>query len=242
MDERRSAVASGEMSSLQRTLGYTFANPSLLERALTHPSFSQQTGPAIKHNQRLEFLGDAVLGLILAEQLYATLPSEREGVLTQNRSALAKGAQLACMARELEIPVHLRLSDAEQRNQGRNRDSILEDALEAVIGAIYLDSDFPTAKRIVLKWYGDISAKLEATLDQHNPKGRLQELVQPRLGNDAISYELIHECGPAHLKRFSVEVRIAGKMAGSGEGSSKKEAEEQAALAALNTVEAILNG
>lgn len=228
--------STSDLARLEERLGHTFTNVSLLERALTHPSFGQQAGTAVEHNQRLEFLGDAVLGLILAERLFSTLPTEREGVLTLNRSALAKGAQLARMARELTIPDYLRLSEAEERNRGRDRDSILEDALEAVIGAIYLDRDYAAARKAVIHWYGDIEAKLEATLNAHNPKGRLQEHVQPRLGNDAIAYDLIDESGPAHLKRFRVEVRIDGRAAGIGEGLSKKEAEEKAALVALESI------
>lgn len=230
-------ASSGDLAALEQVLGYRFANNSLLVRALTHPSFGQQQDDnAIGHNQRLEFLGDAVLGLILAEQLFATLPTEREGVLTQNRSALAKGAQLASLARDLGLPGYLRLSEAEERNNGRNRDSILEDAFEALIGAIYLDRGYATAREVVLRWYGDINEKLKAALNVHNPKGRLQELIQPQLGNDAIVYELLDETGPAHLKRFRVEVRIDGRPAGTGEGLSKKEAEEQAALLALESI------
>ncbi len=240
MNESRHSEAETDYAPLEAQLGHSFSNRALLERALTHPSYSQQPGVSIKNNQRLEFLGDAVLGMILAERLYETLPAEREGVLTQYRSMLAKGEHLAQMARDRGIPVFLRLSDAEVRNNGRDRNSILEDALEAVIGAIYLDSDFPTVREVVLHWYGDIESLLEATLNYHNPKGRLQELVQPSLGNDSIVYELIDEWGPAHLKHFKVAVSIGGKPAGTGEGSSKKEAEEQAARVALKQVDAIL--
>jgi ribonuclease-3 len=228
------------LSQLEERLGYTFRNPELLERAMTHPSFAQLLGNKTKHNQRLEFLGDAVLGMILAERLYATLPSEREGVLTKNRSALVKGEQLSQLSRDLGLPAFIRLSEAEERNQGRRRHSILEDALEAAVGAIYLDSDYTTVREVVLQWYGDLDARLDGILNGHNPKGRLQEIVQPRLGNTAIEYSLVDETGPAHRKQFVVEVRIDGEAAGQGKGSSKKAAEEAAATSALDVVESLL--
>jgi len=220
------------LRELESRLGHEFRDLELLQRALTHPSYCQMVGGG-DHNQRLEFLGDAVLGLVLAEALYAHLPSKREGVLTRNRAALAKGAHLSTLARDLGLAPHLRLSEAEDRNDGRDRDSILEDALEAVIGAIYLDSDFPTAHRVVSGWLGDILARLEDLLGGHNPKGRLQELVQPIHGNGAITYSVLRSDGPDHAKEFTVQVEILGKPAGEGTGSSKKEAEERAAQEAL---------
>lgn len=225
------------LKAFQERLGYTFDQVETLERAITHPSFLQQSSETKVHNQRLEFLGDAVLGLILAEQLFASLPSKREGVLTMSRSALAKGPVLAQLARELGLPEVLRISDAEERNHGRQRDSILEDAFEAVIGAIYLDSDYLTVKAIVLGWYGDIHQRLEKLLNSHNPKGKLQEYLQPKIPNEAISYNLVAETGPDHKKRFSVELRVNDVIWGLGEGHSKKEAEEEAARDAISQYE-----
>jgi ribonuclease III len=226
------------LDSLEEGLGYHFRNRDLLERALTHPSYCQAGGKG-DHNQRLEFLGDAVLGLVLAEELYARLPSKREGVLTRNRSALAKGAHLSALARDLGLAPHLRLSEAEARNAGRQRDSILEDALEATIGAIYLDAGFDTARAVVGRWLGDLQERLGELLGAHNPKGRLQELIQPQHGNGAIVYHVIEESGPDHAKEFEVEVRILGVAHGTGRGSSKKEAEEFAAQAALAQLEGL---
>ena len=224
------------LEALEAALGYQFENRELLLRALTHPSYCQAGGKG-DHNQRLEFLGDAVLGLILAEALYAGLPSKREGVLTRGRSALAKGAHLSALARDLGIAPHLRLSEGEERNAGRERDSILEDALEAIVGAIHLDRGFDTARQVVGRWLGDLQQRLGELLEAHNPKGRLQELVQPRLGNGAIEYFLLGEEGPDHAKQFTIEVRILGDPAGRGTGSSKKEAEEYAAQEALRRFE-----
>lgn len=224
------------LADLEASLGYSFRDPELLERALTHPSWSQTQGKG-EHNQRLEFLGDSVLGLILAEVLFDALPTKREGILTRNRAALAKGAHLSALARDLGIAPHLRLSEAEERNDGRNRESILEDALEAIIGGIYRDSDFATTRAVVRRWLGDIQARLRELLGAHNPKGRLQEYVQPLHGNGAIDYVVRATEGPDHAKQFTVEVRILGETSGVGHGSSKKEAEENAAQVALQAFE-----
>ncbi len=221
------------LDALQERLGYHFKDAVLLVRALTHPSYLQQCPDAGGHNQRLEFLGDAVLGLVLAEHLWETFPDEREGTLTRHRAALARGDRLAEVARTVDLPAHLRLSDAETANEGRNRQSILEDALEAVIGAVYLDGGYPAARDAVLRWYGDIGAQLSSTASAHNPKGRFQEIIQPEFGNDAIRYEVTGESGPDHLKAFTVCVRVNGEVRGTGCGASKKEAEEAAAREAL---------
>lgn len=218
---------------LEAQIGYTFSDRELLVCSLTHPSFCHDQKTPVEHNQRLEFLGDAILGFILADELFRHLPNEREGELTRNRSALAKGKQLSALAQEIGLKEWIRLSEAEERNNGRERESILEDTLEAVIGAVYLDSDLETTKTVVKNWIGDLSKRLHELLQGHNPKGRLQEIIQPTLGNTAIDYQLAEVDGPDHARVFTVEVIIEGKSYGSGSGSSKKEAEENAALQAL---------
>ncbi|KAF0093207.1 MAG: ribonuclease III [Puniceicoccaceae bacterium 5H] len=235
-------MADDVLAEFESRIGYTFEDRSLLVRALTHPSYIQQHPEEGENNQRLEFLGDAVLSLMLAEKLYAILPRKREGILTRNRAALAKGAHLSSLARRIGLPEFLRLSDAEQQNGGRERDSIVEDAFEAVIGAIYLDSDYETARRVVLPWYGDIQSTVENLLDRHNPKGRLQELLQPHMGNNAIHYEMVGAHGPDHAKKFEARVVVNGEEWGRGLGSSKKAAEEEAARQALPQAEARGNG
>lgn len=222
-----------KLETFQESIGYHFKTPSLLCSSLTHPSYFHQYPDTEESNQRLEFLGDAVLSTILADDLYERLSGEREGVLSLNRAALAQGAQLAALARELGLGAVLRLGEGEIKNKGRRRESILEDALEALIGAIFLDSDWNTTRRVVLNWYGDISDRLETLLEQHNPKGRLQELVQPVHGNEAIEYVVASTSGPDHAKSYTVEAHIMGSLMGEGRGSSKKEAEENAASAAL---------
>ncbi len=224
-------------SDFETRIGYRFEDSALLTRSLTHPSYLQQFPHAPGHNQRLEFLGDAVLGLILAEYLCEIYPKEREGVLTWRRAALARGEKLAEIARSLGLPDEVLLSEAEISNGGRERNSILEDALEALIGAIYLDGGYPATRDSVRKWFGSLEQHLDRFATDHNPKGRLQEHFQPLLGNDAISYEVVGESGPDHQKLFEVCVRIDGTVHGSGSGLSKKEAEEAAAREALAGLE-----
>jgi ribonuclease-3 len=226
-----------DISVLESRIAYTFVDKELLQRALTHPSFKTSKGTST-HNQRLEFLGDAVLGMVLAEALFTDFPDEREGVLTRYRSMLAKGQQLHALAQELELGEFLYLGEAEAAQGGRERASILEDALEAVIGAIYLDGGLDAASASVRHLYGSLSSRVESQLGLHNPKGKLQELYQPTLGNDSIEYRLIESKGPDHLKEFTVEVWIDGMCRGSGTGNSKKNAEEEAARAALDDKEA----
>jgi ribonuclease-3 len=217
---------------LEERIGYQFTDKDLLCRALTHPSYGQENRNS-EHNQRLEFLGDAVLGLVLAEMLFEELPKEREGALTRFRSMLVKGHQLCQLGRELELGNYLRLGDAEEAQGGRDRDSILEDAFEAVIGAVYLDGGLEVTRRAAQGIYGPLEARLDKQTEGHNPKGRLQELLQPRLGNESIEYRLIEESGPDHQKHFTVEVWIQDKRTGEGSGPSKKLAEAAAALDAL---------
>lgn len=225
------------IEALQKSIGYQFRDTELLERSVTHPSFFQKKSHSMgqkQHNQRLEFLGDAILSGILAEQLLELMPSEREGVLSQARSALSRGTHLAELSRKLGLASYIRMSTSEEHQGGRNRDSILEDVLEAIIGAIYLDSDWETVRKVILFWYGDIKGHLANFIYQEqNPKGSLQELVQPIFGNNALTYTVTAESGPAHEKNFKVEVSIVGQKVGMGEGSSKKEAEEEAARVAL---------
>jgi ribonuclease III len=225
-------------ADLETAIGYTFTDRSLLRLSLTHPSFVLQLDPDERSsNQRLEFLGDAVLNLVLAEALYLAMPDQREGALSRDRAILARGSELVAIARRLGLHGHLRLGEGVAINSARGLDSILEDALEAVVGAIYLDSDLPTARRVVLAWYGDWRARLGERQTRHNPKGRLQEILQARMDTDSIRYETVASAGPDHRKQFSVELLINGECVGRGVGSSKKEAQEAAARKALLTLD-----
>lgn len=233
-------VNEARLEELENRLGYRFSNRELLLRALTHTSWSRDHPGEGFHNQRLEFLGDAILGALLADWLFALLPDQREGRLTRSRSVLARGATLADLARRFDLSEFLRMGVSERNAGAALRDSILEDALEAIAGAIYLDAGWDQVREVVRNWYGDVGELLERVLDEHNPKGRLQELVQPRLGNDAIRYRLIDDEGPDHAKTFVAAVEIAGQVVGTGSGNSKKEAEESAAHDALKDVGPLL--
>jgi ribonuclease-3 len=224
------------LEALQERIGHRFGDRELLQRALTHPSYCKGGGD-LPHNQRLEFLGDAVLGFVVAEALFRELPDEREGTLTRNRSMLVNGQTLYELAREIGIGPLLRIGEAEDAQGGRERPSILEDAFEALIGAVFLDGGMVAARAVALRLYGPLRARLSRRTEAHNPKGRLQELLQPRLGNEAIAYRMVAESGPDHRKAFTVEVWIEGERRGTGTGYSKKEAEEAAATVALQSME-----
>ncbi len=221
---------------LQQRLVYTFRDPALLEQSVTHPSFLQEQ-PAAGSNQRLEFLGDAVLQLVLTEALYQLFPDDREGQLSKRRAAVANGVFLAQLARELGLDACLRLGASEESTGGRARASALEDAFEALMGAVYLDSDLPTARRVLLDVVGSLPDRLATAGDVDNPKGRLQELVQPSHGNHALRYEIVRTAGEDHAREYEVAVFLNDQPLGTGRGSSKKLAEEAAARVALRTLQ-----
>jgi ribonuclease III len=221
------------LDALQQRLTYQFRNVQLLERAVTHASLLQDRPEVGESNQRLEFLGDAVLQLVLTESLFNLFPTDREGVLSRYRAALANGVFLTQVARDIGLDTCLRLAASEESTGGRNRPSALEDAFEALVGAIYLDSDLPTTRRIVLALFGELPGRL-ATLEQaDNPKGRLQELVQPQHGNNALRYQVVHITGEDHARQYEVSVHLLDRSLGVGRGPSKKLAEEAAARVAL---------
>ena len=221
--------------SLQTRLGYRFRNPTLLRRALVHPSYLQDHPAEAESNQRLEFLGDAVLQLILTEALFALYPHEREGMLSKSRAALTKGGCLTGLALQLGLDACLLLGTSEEQTGGRQRASALEDAFEALVGALYLDSDLPTVSRVVLAIYGPLPDRLHQGIHEENPKGRLQERVQPRHGNQALRYEVIHVAGEDHEREYEARVSLFDQLLGTGRGPSKKTAEEAAARAALTS-------
>ncbi len=223
------------LAALQTRLAYTFHDPALLALAVTHPSWLADHPGETESNQRLEFLGDAVLLLILTDELFRLFPGEREGALSRHRAALMKGGFLARLARELGLAACLRLSAGEERAGGRDRLAALEDAFEALVGALYLDTGLDQVRRVVLGVYGDLAAQLATVGSGENPKGRLQELVQPRHGNDALRYEVVHTGGTPHAREYQVAVLLLDRQLGVGHGSSKKLAEEAAAAAALKT-------
>lgn len=223
------------LKALEARLGYTFRAPALLLQAVTHPSFLQQHPGETESNQRLEFLGDAVLQLILTETLFARFPGDREGALSKRRAALTKGEFLGRLAHGLGLDACLRLSPGEEQSGGRQRPAALEDAFEALIGALYLDSDLATTRRVVLDLYGPIDEGLTPQLEQENPKGRLQERIQPVHGNHALRYEVTHVSGEEHAREYEAHVFLNDVRIGTGRGPSKKAAEEAAARMALTS-------
>lgn len=230
--------ADANIAALQKRLGYEFRNPALLLEALTHSSYLQDEPTAGPHNQRLEFLGDSVLQFVLTDVLYRQFATEREGALSRRRAILSKGAFLTKMARDLGLDACIRLNKSEEDMGGRNRASILEDVFEALVAALYLDSDLDTVRRVVLTWYGPLDDRISASEGTDNPKGQLQELVQPDHGNSALIYEISGTSGPRHARVYEAAVYLNDQMLGSGTGSSKKLAEEAAARAALLTLRA----
>lgn len=221
---------------LQSTISYDFKNQELLIEALTHPSLAHEQGNgARQHNQRLEFLGDAVLQLILTDRLYQMHPDLPEGQLTQLRAHLANRHSLHRRAKVIELGKHLLLGKGEEASGGRDRLSNLADAYEALIGAVYLDGGVRAAKKFLLKQFAEEFKNLKQASPRQNPKGRLQELLQARSTANPF-YRLIHESGPDHSKMFEAVVEWEGKIIGRGNGSSKKQAEVAAADDALQTL------
>lgn len=233
---------------LEKRLGHRFRRPDLLEAALTHRSYAHEQADGVPagagddgeaHYERLEFLGDAVLGLVTAEHLFATHPELPEGELTKLKSRLVSRPVLARHASEIGLGEELRLGVGEERSGGRRKASLLADVYEAVIGALFVDAGLPAASRLIL-------THLQADLERRQPgptdaKTRLQEAVQAR-GWGLPSYRLVAAAGPDHDKLFTVECRLGGERAGVGEGRSKKVAEQAAAAAALDSLEATDGG
>lgn len=218
---------------LQARLGHEFAKPELLREALAHPSYINEHPESGSSNQRLEFLGDAVLQLIVTDALFALFPSEAEGALSRRRSILTKGRCLTQLALELGIDHALRLGGGENTPAGRLRASNLEDAFEAVVGALYLDAGMEKTRGRVLAAYGPLEPRLSSGSLLDNPKGRLQELLQPQYGTGALRYETSQTGGPDHDREYTSRVHLADRLLGEGRGPSKKNAEEAAARSAL---------
>jgi len=212
--------------ALARRLGHAFSEPALLEQALAHRSWCGEQGGA-PSNERLEFLGDAVLGLVVAEHTYRRYPEFPEGKLAKVRSAVVNARVLAEIAQELGIGEVLLLGKGEETSGGRTKSSILADAVEAVIGAVYLDAQWGAAEALVLSLLDERIERAAAEPDDFDHKSRLQELTV-RLGLGTPRYELAGS-GPDHERQFVAEVFVGGTSQGEGRGTSKKDAEQDAA-------------
>ncbi len=216
------------LALLQTQLGYSFSHPEILLRAVTHVSYGR--GQPGKHNETLEFLGDAVLDLAVSDLLMRHFPDKSEGDLSKMRAALVNSAVLAEKAARLNLGDALRMGKGEERSGGRKKRSILAGAFEAVIGAVYWEGGYEPARRVIERFFErDVGDK---KLGHEDYKTRLQEISQ-MLFHEPPVYKLVGETGPDHEKRFVTEIFVGGKMLGRGEGWSKKQSEQEAAAIAL---------
>jgi ribonuclease III len=220
------------VNPLEDRIGYKFRNPLLLAEALTHPSLRHETQRYHFDNQRLEFLGDAVLQLVITEQLYGHFKAEAEGKLTKLRSRLVSREALTVHAAQLNLGSYLMMGRGEEASGGRERNSTLADAFEALVGAIYLDSDLGTVRQFILEQASASLTQLEEEPTDINPKGHLQELLQA-ISPRSPAYEIISQTGPEHAKTFIVRAIWEGITLGEGVGRSKKQAETAAAVEAM---------
>ncbi|MFK5925291.1 MAG: ribonuclease III [Desulfuromusa sp.] len=218
---------------LEKTIGYIFTDRQLLLQALTHKSFSNEHPEFVLHNERLEFLGDAVLELAISDWVFSRYPDIPEGGLTRIRAEVVSEKGLFEIARKLQIGTGLRLGKGEQRSGGSEKPSLLADALEALLGAIYLDGGFAAASSVITKAFCAVIEKSALLRYGSDYKTCLQERLQAQYGA-LPEYILAQVSGPDHERIFSIEARYSGKLLGKGSGSSKKNAEQKAAAAALD--------
>lgn len=233
-------MPAGDVAAFETAIGVAFRDRDLLLAALTHPSFANEhpEDPA-PTNERLEFLGDAILGAIVAEELYSRFPQVQEGRLTEWRSALVCGPTLSRVAVDvLDLGPWLRLGRGEDQTGGREREGNLERAYEAIVGAIYLDQGLAAASEFVHRTLGDELEALARDPGVLNPKGALQQTAQEHLGRP--EYRLVEQEGPEHDRQFTVEVYVRGQALGRGRAGTKQEAEKEAARQALPKVRAML--
>ena len=222
------------IKDLEAAIGYQFHNISLLQNALTHSSYANERWHnSLLSNERLEFLGDSILGMLVAEYLFRTFPDRPEGELTRMRADMVCEKTLATVANTIRLGDHLLLGHGEEQGGGRSRNSILADAMESVIAACFLDGGMDAALRFIKRF---ILVEVPVTrLHNADYKTQLQELVQQKR-NQVLSYTLAGETGPDHDKQFEVEVSLNGNVVGRGKGSSKKRAEQDAARAAIENL------
>jgi ribonuclease III len=226
-----------DLNEFQNILDYRFKDEALLTLALTHPSVAHELGRSIQHNQRLEFLGDAVLGLVLTRELYDKFSEVSEGPLTKARAQMINRRTLADQAKSFRLQDFLILSRGEVANLGRSRASALADAFEAVIGAIFLDGGYDAARTFVLESFRQAFGELTSIPTLDNPKGELQEILQSK-SPEAPQYHLAQATGPDHDREFECVVSHCGIELGRGKGKSKKAAESEAAIAGLSKLKA----
>jgi ribonuclease-3 len=221
------------LQELQTIIGYTFVDQDLLCQALTHKSFSNEQSEFVLHNERLEFLGDAVLELVVSDWVFCHYPDIPEGGLTRIRAEVVSEKGLSGIARLLQLGTGLRLGKGEEKSGGSEKSSLLSDALEALLGAIYRDGGFSAASQVIDRIFSPVIEESALLRYGSDYKTCLQERLQAQYGN-LPEYILVQVSGPDHERIFSMEVRSCGKLLGKGSGSSKKNAEQKAAAAALD--------
>lgn len=219
-------------ADIQKHIGHVFRNPRLLQHALTHKSYANENRLA-EHNERMEFLGDAVLNLVVSEHLMQTCPDSSEGVLSRLRAMIVSEPALADVGRKIGMGVHLLLGRGEEQSGGREKDSLLADSTEALIAAVYQDAGIVAAGSFILRFFEEHIRTACSVRGSQDHKTALQELCQERL-RVLPDYRVVSETGPDHRKLFEVELQIQGKLFGRGTGKSKKEAEQRAAKEALD--------
>jgi len=237
MTSRKATLTEEEISDLEGLLGHQFQDKSLLIQALTHRSFANEQSSAKRDNERLEFLGDAVLELTVATQLFEALPNQEEGRLTACKALMVQENSLARVAKDLQLGSYLMLGRGEASSGGNSKPSLLSDAVEAVIAAIYLDAGYSVASSCVRSWLGAVHPDLGLVLNQsRDPRSTLQELVQAQHGVTP-SYFIEERTGPAHDAMFHARVEVPGMPPQRGAGASKKLAKRAAAGAMLAEIE-----
>ncbi len=224
---------------LEEKIGYTFKDRNLLIQAMSHSSYANEHRMPHHDNERLEFLGDAVLEIASSDYLYRHYPDLQEGKLTKLRASLVCEPTLALCAKEIDLSSFLLLGKGEEHTGGRTRNSIVSDAMEALIGAIYLDGGIEPAQKFVERF---IMTDIENKELFYDSKTVLQEIIQRDHGQDSIHYEVVSEEGPDHAKTFRVEVQIDGRKAGTGSGSTKKAAEQAAAYSVIQKMNTASEG
>ncbi len=218
-------------SELQQRIAFTYRDPRLLERALTHRSYANENRLA-EHNERMEFLGDSVLNLVVSELLMSALPGAPEGELSRLRAAVVSEPSLAIVARQIGLGEFLCLGKGEEQTGGRDKDSLLANGLEALVASLYLDGGIGPAGAFVARFFKDPIDRVQAAGGTADHKTAIQELFQERL-KTLPDYRVVSEAGPDHRKEFTVELTVRGEVFGRGTGRSKKEAEQRAAKEAL---------
>jgi ribonuclease-3 len=219
------------VSELQQQIAFTYRDPRLLERALTHKSYANENR-LTEHNERMEFLGDSVLNLVVSELLMNALPEASEGDLSRIRAAVVSEPSLAAVAREIGLGEFLLVGRGEEQTGGRDKDSLLADSLEALVASLYLDGGIDRASDFITRFFSGTIGRVRTAGGTEDHKTGLQELCQERL-KTLPEYRVVSESGPDHRKEFTVELSILGEVCGRGTGRNKKEAEQRAAKEAL---------